>query len=136
YPKAESGLWRQPFDWILGQARQAGFRVDAGRLAEDQGAAQPASAWDDKQHESLTALWWPAEFFPKLCWRASCGCRVPQMGLGRHRYIADGQLLDKATLLRIRETGYLPKNLAPTFLQRIRERGDVPETLPYLRDER
>jgi uncharacterized protein (DUF2235 family) len=130
YPEAESGLWRLAFEWMLKEAENAGLKIDPARrvsvLAKTPGSPAP---WRDEQHESLTPIWWLAEFFPKLCWVH--GVKVPMIGLGRHRYISEGQLIHSSTLLRIRETSYAPPNMCPQFIERVRALQVVPDCLPY-----
>jgi uncharacterized protein (DUF2235 family) len=128
----EGGLYGLPFEWILGEARKAGLRVNQDRLKTTLGKIPGSSRpWADRQHESLTAAWWPAEFFPKLAWRPGARFRIPQFNLGRHRIVPEGALIQKATLLRIRDTGYAPPNLSAEFLKRVRSLRKVPDVLQY-----
>jgi uncharacterized protein (DUF2235 family) len=130
YPESGGGLWRVPFDWVLGEARTAGLLVDQQRLeAVLHRATPPARPWDEPQHESLKGLWWLAEFFPKLPRDHESGRLSPRIGLGRHRRLPDGSLLHKSTLLRIRETEYSPPNLPADFLEKVRQLAVVPEVL-------
>jgi hypothetical protein len=109
--------------------------------------------WADPKHESLTGWWWLAEFFPKFVWRqvsspdfkGSSGTRntPPQrethysrtlaVGLGRYRHIETGALIHNSTLLRIRklELAYAPPNFPKAFLEKVRAREDVGESLPF-----
>jgi uncharacterized protein (DUF2235 family) len=131
---ADGGLWRMPFQWILDEAQKAGLLVDPERLAKILNRTPPSPRpWTDPQHESLTLAWWPAEFFPKLRWRPGSSWRLPQMGLGRHRFIPDQALMDESTLLRIRETDYAPPNLSPKFLEQVRGLPTVAGALPFER---
>ena len=76
--------------------------------------------WLQPQHESLTGAWWLVEWM-----------RNPRHP-GRHRIVHGGSLLDKSTLLRIREkAGYAPPNLSKDFLDDVKELSDVPETFAY-----
>ncbi len=128
----EGGLYSLPFEWILGEAKKAGLRVNQDRLKVTLGKI-PASShpWTDRQHESLAAAWWLAEIFPKLTYRPGVPFRVPQINLGRHRCINEGALIHKVTLLRIRDMNYAPPNLSDGFLKRVRSLRKVPESLPY-----
>jgi uncharacterized protein (DUF2235 family) len=132
YPEADSGLWRVPFGWILDEARASGLLVDDDRLERVLGRT-PASAtpWDDPQHESLKGAWWLAEYFPKVVWHADTRRSSPDIGRGRYRFIRDGDVLHKSTLLRIRETAYAPPNLSESFRRRVQELDFVPDSLPY-----
>jgi uncharacterized protein (DUF2235 family) len=134
YPEREGGLWRVPFEWMLSEARKAGLMVDEQRLQTILQNASPSDRfWAEPQHESLKGAWWPAEFFPKLVWRADLRRRVPQIGLGRHRHIKDGALMHKSILLRIRDNDlcYAPSNFSESFIKKVRELEELPETLPY-----
>jgi hypothetical protein len=132
YPEADGGLWREPFGWVLGEATAAGLLVDQRRLDHVlRRTAPPSAPWTDRQHESLTGLWWLAEVFPKLRWRPGVG-RRPALGLGRRRFVQDGAILHRSALRRIRETSYVPSNLSPAFIKRVRGLTDVPDGLAYV----
>ena len=132
YREEDGGLWRMPFDWMLDGAQQAGLLVDPQRLETVLHKSVPSGhPWNDKQHESLTYKWWPAEIFPKLRWRPGSTLRLPQIGLGRHRHVPNGALMHKSTLLRIRENNYAPPNFSEGFLEKVRRLPDVPEMLPF-----
>src|SRR5262249_8285885 len=103
YPEREGGLWRVAFEWMLGEAQSAGLLVNEQRLKPVwHKSPPPEHSWAEQKHESLKGAWWPVEFFPKLVWRADLQMRVPRIGLGRHRFIHQGALINKSTLLRIR----------------------------------
>src|SRR5258708_3608219 len=131
-PESRGDLWRLAFEWMLTEGKKAGLRVDqeleASVLSSSTASTPP---WTAKQNESLTPLWWPAEFFPKLSRRQGSSWPVPQVGLGRHRRIRPGELMQKATLLRIRDTPYAPPNLSNKFLQHVRTLTTMPDALPY-----
>ena len=119
YPEAEGGLWRIPFEWIAGAAKDAGLQVDDRRWkAVWDKPPVPERPWDEPQHESLTPLWWLAEFFPKMQ-RRNGALPLPRLGLGRRRYIPNGALIHQSTLRRIRETNYA----AAEFLRASSEKG-------------
>lgn len=132
YPEEDGGLWRRPFEWVLGQAKtQGGLLVDQGRLHDVLHRTEPSpTPWLDAQHESLTWKWWTAEFFPKT---PGLGWRIPRINFGRYRQIRSGATLDQTTLLRIRDhnAGYAPPNFSPAFLAHVRTLKTVPEVLPY-----
>jgi uncharacterized protein (DUF2235 family) len=129
YPPSGGGLWRNAFQWLVGEARGAGLLIDAQRLDAVLNQPQPAPSapWSEPQHESLNLAWWPAEFFPKLCRAPGATLPLPRLGLGRHRFIPDGQLLHRSTLLRLRETDYAPPNISDRFRQEARQLPSVPE---------
>jgi uncharacterized protein (DUF2235 family) len=132
YPEADGGLWRMPFEWILEEARAAGLRVDKERLERVLGQTPASSTpWDDPQHESLKGAWWLAEYFPKVVWDPATRKTSPDIGRGQYRFIRDGDVLHKTTLLRLRETKYAPPNLSEAFRKRVRTLDVVPDSLPY-----
>lgn len=59
-------LWREPFAWMLAEAKSAGLLISDHRLrrvlGEVPGDPRP---WADKVHESLEGAWRLAEYFPK-----------------------------------------------------------------------
>ncbi len=132
YPEADGGLWRVAFQWMLDEARAAGLLVDDGRLQHvlDQTPASP-TPWDDPQHDSLTWIWWPAEFFPKMVRNPDTKATRPRIGRGRYRTIRDGDVLHNATLRRIREIEYAPPNLSEAFGRRVKGLDVVPDSLAY-----
>jgi uncharacterized protein (DUF2235 family) len=132
YPEKEGGLWRMPLLWMLNEAEHAGLLVDPERRHTVLNRTPPPAApWREPSHESLTLLWWPAEFFPKLSWRSNHARRVPEVGLGRHRVIHEKALLHQSTLVRIQETTYAPPNMSPRFLAQVRALPEVPDVLPF-----
>jgi hypothetical protein len=135
YPEEDGGIWRAPFAWVCDEARRAGLSIDEYRLYDVDHKCPPSKRpWDDRQHESLTSLWWPAEFFPKFQRISGAKAAWPRIGLGRRRYIPIGAAIDKSALNRIRDLpDYRPANFSPQFLQYICSLPDVPETLAYAR---
>jgi uncharacterized protein (DUF2235 family) len=133
YPEEEGGLWRTPFEWMLTEARSAGLLVDDVRLQRVLGkTAASASPWDDDQHESLTAKWLIAEYFPKLHFDDATRTHTLRLNLGRHRYVQDGALVHASALKRIREKGsYRPPNFSEHFIRKVIALPSVPEALPY-----
>jgi uncharacterized protein (DUF2235 family) len=131
YPAADGGLWRVPFEWVVAAAKDAGLQVDEKRWkAVWEKPPVPERPWDEPQHESLTPLWWLAEFFPKMQRRPG-SLPLPRLGLGRHRHIPNGALIHQSTLRRIRETKYAPPNFSASFLEKVRALPEVPEALPF-----
>jgi uncharacterized protein (DUF2235 family) len=133
YPETEGGLWREPFGWMVDGAANAGLQIDPARQATVLGATAPSnSPADDPKHESLTAKWWPAEFFPKLQWCEARKRNVLAMGLGRYRHIDEGELIHKGALMRLRDRpDYRPRNLSDAFVRFVQELPRVPDALPY-----
>jgi len=130
----EGGLWKTPFEWVLTEAKKAGVVVNQKRLQAILTQTPPsAQPWADKQHESLTLAWWPAEIFPKLAWRPGRSFRLPYINLGRHRMIIEGALIHRSALLRIQKTEYAPPNLSDAFLGRVRDLRRLPASLGYVK---
>jgi hypothetical protein len=118
--------------WMLDEAERAGLWIDSKRLARVVERTPPCTfPWKEQQHESLTPLWWPAEFFPKRVWNSTSRSYHWAIGEGRHRKVLDGALLHESTLRRIRDIRYSPENLTSAFLQKVRNLDDVPKYLPY-----
>lgn len=129
YREDDGGLWRLALEWMINEAVKAGMLADNDRVRHVFDRTPASSApWNDPAHESLTARWWPAEFFPKLSHRSGW-ISWPRFGCGRRRQLHAGALLHKSALLRIRETGYAPPNLPSAFLERVRSLDAVPEWL-------
>jgi uncharacterized protein (DUF2235 family) len=128
YPKVDGSLWVPPFRWIVDEARAEGLAIDEEQLAHvlKEASAEP---WKDKQHESLTVWWWPAEIVPKRIWQS--GRRRWRFNLGRRRWIPPNALIDRSALLRLRETNYRPANFSDRFVRKILELPDVPDTLRF-----
>lgn len=133
-PPVYSRLWLHPFQWMINEARIAGALIDDERLASVLSAC-PASArpWVDPQHESLTLVWWPMEWFPKLKYSRRFKHRMPHLNCGRHRAIDIGELIDQWALCRIQDTDYAPPNLSPRFCNTVRAlpKGQIPDFMAY-----
>lgn len=133
YPERDGALWRVPFEWMLGEAQAAGLLIDEVRLADVRSRSPvPTEPWDAPMHESLTGRWWLAEFFPKLIYHPDTKRRVPTLGLGRHRSLREGDLLDGSTLRRLRETAYRPPNLSEAFVAKVMALSSIPTAMPYV----
>lgn len=129
YPENESGLWRIPFEWILGEGKKNGLFVSPQRLEAVLHRSTPSTTpWNDPKHESLRGLWWLAEYFPKMQ-SAAGSSRCPRIGLGRHRFIRSGALLHRSTLLRIRDINYAPSAFSQALLRKVRALAEIPERL-------
>jgi uncharacterized protein (DUF2235 family) len=132
YSESESGLWREPLMWVLEGATKAALLVDAGRQARVLSGAHSATPCDDPKHESLTAKWWPAEFFPKWQWRSAEQRSVLAIGAGRYRRIVQGELIHRCALTRLRDRAdYRPRNLDPQFVQAVQSLPVIPDAMPY-----
>jgi hypothetical protein len=132
YPESEGGLWRVTFEWILAEAISAGLLVDERRLAHVRGRSPvPAQPWAEPPHESLKGPWWIGEFVPKLAYNPSTKRRRPAIGLGRHRSLNAGELIDISVLERLRETAYQPANLSAALVTSVKSLATLPSTYPY-----
>lgn len=128
YSKKEGSLWAPPFVWLVNEAKEQGLTLDEERLkAVLEGT--PAEPWKDRQHESLKGPWWIAEIIPKWSWQE--GERRIRFNRGRPRWIPPGALIHKSALLRLRQTGYRPKNFSERFVRTVLELEDVPEAFTF-----
>lgn len=132
YPEIDSGFWRVTFVWMLAAARNAGLLVDDARLETVlTRTAAPDAPWKQPLHKSLKGWWWLGEIFPKLTYDFAARKRRPAIGLGRHRFVHDGALLDRSLLERLRGDGYFPPNLAESFIAAIKALPSVPDSIAY-----
>lgn len=132
YPLREGGLWLPAYEWLVREAMQQQLIIDPARLEAvlDRSPHRPRS-WAEPQHESLLCMWWLAEFVLKKRWDTVQKRHRYMIGLGRRRRLDEGELIDHATLLRIRETDYAPPNLSMAFLTKVRELNEVPPAMEY-----
>jgi uncharacterized protein (DUF2235 family) len=128
-------LWRIPFDWMLRAAQNAGLEVDATRLAQVFPGLDAADrVWADRPHESLKGAWHAAELFPKLSYRSKLKMKVPAFGLWRCRSIRDREMLDRSTLLRLKDGKYTPGNIPASFLKTLPAAEAITGPLPFKRE--
>jgi len=133
-PPVYSLLWQRPFTWILQEARAAGLYIDEGRLKKVLADCPTSTCdWKDPLHQSLTPLWWPIEYFPKLQHVPGTSFRRPYLNRGRPRIILPGELIDGWALRRIHDTAYDPPNLSQGFRDRVRAMptDQIPDCLAY-----
>jgi uncharacterized protein (DUF2235 family) len=128
YAKDDGSLWVPPFQWIVNEARDQQLAFNDQRLARIL-EGTPNQPWRSAEHQSLTALWWFAELFPKLHWQD--GVRRLRINRGRARWIPTNAAIDKSALLKIRETGYRPKNFLPELVEEIIRLNQIPDTLAF-----
>ena len=133
YPRSDGYLWQEPFEWMGSEAQAAGLFIDKSRLAQVlQRDRNAPPCWKDEQHESLTPLWWPAEYFPKLPSQGKKTFRIPRFNRGRSRYIQRRASIYRSVLERVRETDYRPKNFSHQFVEKILNLPTpLPEMLPF-----
>jgi len=132
YPESQSGLWRVAFEWMLDEAQLAGLLVDKARKNVVLNRTVPAAKpWAEPQHESLTAGWWPVEFFPKLRRKPGTFKKQLRMGRGRRRTPQTGEHVHPSVILRVRDRhDYNPPNLPATLLARWRGGNNDTEIKP------
>lgn len=68
YPEAESGLSKIALKWMLTEAIAAGLIIDAAKVdlvLGKHGGGYVSADPNAIMHESLTAIWWLAEYLPK-----------------------------------------------------------------------
>lgn len=132
YPEDQGGLWRAPFEWLVGEAQYAGLNLDRARLHTVlHTSTPPANAWAEPAHESLRGWWWLGEIFPKLVYDRRRRRQVPRIGLGGHRHVHDGALLHHGLLARLRDTSYTPPNLTQTFVASVKAMPVLPTYAKY-----
>ena len=132
YPESQGGLWRVTFEWMLAEARRAGLLVDEARLSDVRSHSPiPQRPWAEPQHESLVGWWWLAEFYPKIVYNPETDRRAPAIGLGRHRILRPGELIDGSVLERVRQIGYAPPNFSPSFVAAVKALSSVPSAMAY-----
>lgn len=114
YPETEGALWRVAFEWMLAEAADAGLHIDTpSPEVVRRRTPPPERPWAERQHESLTLRWWPAEFFPKMRWYRQWRRRLPHLGLcGRRREMDASTRLHPSVALREADAAlnYRPKN--------------------------
>ncbi|HEU4883760.1 MAG TPA: hypothetical protein VFT45_15990 [Longimicrobium sp.] len=114
----------------LDEARTAGLLVNEARLHRVRNDLEPPPPrpWAEPINNSLTALWWPAEFFPKLRFSRKTKRRSPAIGAGPAALHPPCSSMHPATLLRIPDPAptYSPSNLTPAFLENVCARSAVP----------
>ena len=103
YPENESGLSKIALKWMLGEAIAAGLAVDPEKMETVLGGkGEPYIKPEPSAlpHESLTGLWWLAEFLLKkhFDWARKEWRR--RMNLGRRRTIPPGSFVHRAAYQR------------------------------------
>ena len=103
YPETESGLSKVALEWMLREAASAGLLTDVakvnmvlGRSGGEYVPPDPKAA----MHESLTPVWWGAEFIPKRHYNWDQRKEERRMNLFRRRTIPDGSMIHDAAYQR------------------------------------
>jgi uncharacterized protein (DUF2235 family) len=103
YPETESGLSKVPLEWMLREAGSAGLLTDVAKvntvLGRSGGEYVPPNPKAD-MHESLTPVWWGAEFIPKRHYNWDQRKEERRMNLFRRRTIPDGSMIHDAAYQR------------------------------------
>jgi hypothetical protein len=103
YPEAESGVSKIPLQWMLREATDAGLLVDARRVDLVLGRAGGGYVPPDPNgllHESLTKVWWPAEFIPKRHYDSANWMWERRMNKGRRRTMPPASMVHQSVFLR------------------------------------
>jgi uncharacterized protein (DUF2235 family) len=103
YPEEQSGLAKIALAWMLREAMAANLQTDPARVdlvlgRAGGGYAEPCAK--AKLHESLTLLWWPAEFIPKHHYDWQQKRETRRMNLFRRRTIPPASLIHRAAYER------------------------------------
>ena len=85
----------------------------------------------EPKHESLMGWWWIFEVFPKIVRNPVTNRRRPTLGLGRHRFVADGSMLDRSVIDRLKHCEYRPLNLLEAFVGLVKEQAEVADAVAY-----
>lgn len=100
YPEAEGALSKVSLRWMLREAAECGLLTDEAKV---ESVTRDANA-NALMHDSLTPLWWPAEFVPKSHWNGRL--ESWKLNRGRKRAIPDGALIHSSVRNR---NGYAPE---------------------------
>jgi uncharacterized protein (DUF2235 family) len=132
YSDARGALWRVAFDWMVGEARAMGLRVDDGRLRRIR--SQPRLAgepWQERTNRSLTWKWWAAELWPKLSYSKRWKRRYPSAGLFGSRG-TEGAVLHESVLQRLRaDPRYRPRNIPSGVIDDVVALPEVPVGMTF-----
>ena len=114
YPENESGLSAIALQWMVGRAENAGLFINQQMKAtvlpqrDVPGANYVAPSAGGPLHESLTGLWWLAEFIPKRYKDPAANFATRWMiHAGRHRHLNDGAKIHQSVFDR--------KSMVPTY---------------------
>lgn len=121
YPEEESGLAKISLEWMIGEAKQAGLRVDPvahekyvlGLHRGNQYKNYVGPGFEGaagQQHESLTWKWIAAQLLPQRIWSPAQMRRVFQWFRGR-RTVPTRAILHESVIRRVEAGDYLPVNL-------------------------
>ena len=124
YPENDSGLSATALKWMVGKAEAAGLILDqnmkATVLPQQSTPEYIAPNAGGPPHESLTGLWWIAEYLPKRYKDPAADFATRWMiHAGRPRYVRDNAKIHASVFERMRLVPtYQPKNL-PAHYQEV-----------------
>jgi uncharacterized protein (DUF2235 family) len=141
YPENESGLSAIALQWMVGKAEAKGLIIDQQMKAtvlpqqNTPGAAYVAPFAGGPAHESLTGLWWVAEYLPKRYKDPAANFATRWMlRAGRHRHVNNGAKIHESVFERMRLVpGYQPPNIPEQYVvvpERPGPTDDVPVAAP------
>jgi uncharacterized protein (DUF2235 family) len=125
YPYIESGLSQITLEWMLCEARSFDLLIDREKANHVLGRIPPIPPVPpdvaEKQHNSLSPLWWLVECLPHSYYDAALGNAKWRIPFGSARTIPSGSLLhatvqDKMCLDKTYKPANLPPN--PTYVPR------------------
>jgi uncharacterized protein (DUF2235 family) len=131
---SKSELWKLSFAWIVSEAQASGLVVDDTRLKEVLGSEEPArNIWADPIHDSLEGFWRYLEFVKRPVWNYEERKIEWRRGGSAYRSIAEGALIDRSALERLRDPSlkYIPPNISEQFRQNVSSLAALPPVLPY-----
>ncbi len=104
YLEKESGLSKIALAWMLREAKDKGLKVDAAKANQILGADSTLGFVPPdpkaKMHNSLSPLWWPAEFVPKQHYDWKARKTSYRMNLFRRRTIPENSLIHRSAFQR------------------------------------
>ena len=118
YSEAESGLSKLTLEWMIAEADKAGMAFDQDRIDLILGRKGHGYSPPDPRavmHNSLTPIWWPAEFVPKKHWNGDLKRWEWRMNLFRRRRFSPAPCVDGSAWSRGKE---YTKRLPPDAVRR------------------
>jgi uncharacterized protein (DUF2235 family) len=116
YPSAEAGLSQVTLQWMLCEAISLGLLVNPSQanqiLAEVTPSTEVAPNPAQRQHNSLTRLWWILEIFPHSYYDAVTKKKRWRIPLGARRVIPPGSVVHETVWQKLAvDSSYRPPNL-------------------------
>ena len=126
YPEAESGLSKIALKWMIDEAvsPEIGLIIDDKKyhryVLGDSGGSYTKPCAIDRAHNSLKWGWWLVQYLPRSTWlveKEKEGIRFPR----QQREIKQGAVIHASVLDRMKYTGYVPKNLSCSSVDKLKE---------------